>query len=221
MHDEVAPVPHADARREAWLPIVQASFAPVAPPTAAVHALLDLAQPVVVPRIAEGGRIQQQTREVSTGRWVDNASALVGEASCYLEDGVAERDALVLSFPHRDVVRCGVRHPALMLGWASSMVGRVRDMLAAELSLMRQSTESRLAAWLLHNAEPAPADAGCATRVVMRLRKRAVASQLGATPETLSRVLKQLGLRGAVRVQGYVIDLTDPGALRQLAEQGR
>ena len=55
----------------------------------------------------------------------------------------------------------------------------------------------------------------------MRQRKRAIASQLGATPETLSRVLKQLGLRGAVRVQGYVIDLTDVGALRQLAEQGR
>jgi CRP-like cAMP-binding protein len=239
-------VSREDREREAWLPAVQGSFAPVVPAPAAVRALLAVAQPVVVPRgvqflsrqntaehhwllvtglvamgLAEGGRIRQQTREVNAGHWIDNASALVGDAAHYMEDGVAERDSLVLSFPHREVVRCGLRHPQLLLGLASSMVSRVQAMLAAELSLMRQSTESRLAAWLLQNAEEAPAESGCDRRVVMRQRKRAIASQLGATPETLSRVLKQLCLRGAVRVQGYVIDLTDLSALRQLAEQGR
>lgn len=246
---------------EVWLPLVQASFRPVGLHADAVRALIRLAQPVLLPkgvqllmrgqladrhwlllsgRVAMGlaaqGRVSQQTREVTPGHWIDNASAWMGSDALYLEDAVVEQDALVWAFNQAEVVRCGVRHPQLLLAWASSLVGRVRGMLMAELSLMRQSTESRFAAWLLQNAEPPepaepaepgeaddsqPAEPAPVGRVVLRQRKRALASQLGATPETFSRVLKQLVVRGAVKVRGYTIEITDMRMLRELAEQGR
>jgi CRP-like cAMP-binding protein len=109
----------------------------------------------------------------------------------------------------------------LLSASASALVLRMQTMLGAELSLIRQSAESRFAAWLLQHAETPAADRAAPTpQVQLRQRKRAIASQLGATPETFSRVLRQLVERGAVRARGYTIDLLDLALLRELATAG-
>ncbi|NRF70959.1 Crp/Fnr family transcriptional regulator [Aquincola sp. S2] len=171
--------------------------------------------------LAERGRMQQQTRDVRPGQWIDNASAWLMDGSGYLEDALVEQDGLALSFAHADLLRCGLRHPMLLAASAGSLVQRVQAMLGAELSLIRQSAESRFAAWLLQHAE-APVTGGVARvpQVVLRQRKRAIASQLGATPETFSRVLRQLITRGAVRARGYTIELLDLTLLHELATAG-
>jgi CRP-like cAMP-binding protein len=231
-----------EGQREGWSPLLQASFLPVILSTGAVQSLLRLAQPLALERgthflsrahtaerywllmrghvamgSAERGFIRQHTREVTPGHWIDNASAMLGANARYLEDAIIERDALVWSFARAGVVRCGLRHPELLHGLAAALAARVRDMLDAELRLMQQSIESRFAAWLLHNAAPGGGDACPGTTVVLRQHKRAIASQLGATPETLSRVLRQLSNRGALTVRGYTIELSDMDMLRGLA----
>lgn len=227
-----------------WGGVVQASFEPSAPSADSVQALLALGLPMMLGKgaqllsreqpaqrhwlllsgqvamgVAESGRMRQQTREVLPGQWIDNASAWLGAEARYLEDAIVEKDAVVLSFAHADLLRCGRRHPALLGSCATALVTRLRDMLAAELSLIRQSAESRFASWLLQHAE-APTSPDAAGQVVLRQRKRAIASQLGATPETFSRVLRQLVSRGAVKVRGYTIDLLDLDLLRSLASAG-
>lgn len=170
--------------------------------------------------LAERGRMTQQTREVRPGQWIDHTSAWMGDGS-YLEDALIEHDGLALSFAHADLLRCGLRHPELLALACGAMATRVRDMLGAELSLIRQSAESRFAAWLLQHAEtPTPVGQPALPRVVLRQRKRAIASQLGATPETFSRVLRQLVNRGAVRARGYTIELLDLDQLHGLATAG-
>ena len=47
--------------------------------------------------------------------------------------------------------------------------------------------------------------------------KRTVASQIGATPETFSRLLRQLREIGAIEVRGHRIDVLDTQALVRLA----
>lgn len=171
--------------------------------------------------VADRGRMQQQTRDVRPGQWIDNASAWLPEGSAYLEDALVEQDGLALSIAHADLLRCGLRHPMLLAASASALVLRMQAMLGAELSLIRQSAESRFAAWLLRHAETPTADrAAPPPQVLLRQRKRAIASQLGATPETFSRVLRQLVERGAVRARGYTIELLDLALLRELATAG-
>lgn len=226
--------------REGWLAVLQASFHPWEPPAEAALALLPLAHAHslskgerllcrthaaqrlwlllagrVVLGVSDDARMRQQTREVGSGHWIDTASALLGPDACYLEDAVADSDALVWSFTREDFMRCGQRHPALLLGLAATLAGQVQGALHSGLSHMQQSTESRFAGWLLHNAEM-PAKV-----VVLHQRKHAIASQLGVAPETFSRVLKQLAGRGAVNVRGYTIELTDMDLLRQLAAARR
>ena len=48
-------------------------------------------------------------------------------------------------------------------------------------------------------------------------RKRDIASQLAITPETLSRLLRQLSRKGLIAVAGYTVKVLDVAALRALA----
>ena len=54
----------------------------------------------------------------------------------------------------------------------------------------------------------------------MRLveRKSDVASQLGMTPETLSRLMRTLSDQGVIEVEGYTVQVRNLAALRRLAE---
>ncbi len=71
-----------------------------------------------------------------------------------------------------------------------------------------------MAGWLLDLPAPAPAPD---RKVVLRQRKRVLASQLGATPETFSRVLRHWSEQGLVLVRGYTIHLIDEARLRELS----
>ena len=228
--------------KEGWLGVLQASFHPMAPTAEAAQALLRLAKPLAVKRgdqllsreqhadkfwlllsgrvamgLAETGQMMQQTRDIVPGQWIDNASALLGEEACYLEDALVEKDALVVSFACSDYLRCGAKHPSLTSGLAAVLAERVSASLSTELSLIRQSIAQRLANWLLSHVE-AGAQSGS---IVLRQRKRAIASQLGTTPETLSRVLRMFITAGVIRVRGYTIDLLEIDSLRALAAARR
>jgi CRP-like cAMP-binding protein len=82
------------------------------------------------------------------------------------------------------------------------------------VSRLAKDAEARCAEWLLRHAQTG--DAGVLA-VLLKLRKRSIAAQLGIAPETLSRVLRHLRERSLISGSGRTLNLVDPRALRSLA----
>jgi CRP-like cAMP-binding protein len=82
---------------------------------------------------------------------------------------------------------------------------------------MHKDAPARLASWLCQRCPPAIASLN---RTVVRLaeRKSDIASQLGMTPETMSRLMRSLSDQGVIEVEGYTVKVIDLQALRRLAE---
>jgi CRP-like cAMP-binding protein len=88
---------------------------------------------------------------------------------------------------------------------------RVRQLTENTHGLLSKDVLARCAEWLLSSMDAA------AGTVRMNQRKRSIASQLGATPETFSRTLRQLREKGTIEVDGYSIVVRDVQALRRMA----
>lgn len=161
------------------------------------------------------GRLELQSRDAGPGEWVDALSAWLGPQQAYLEDAVALQPSVVLSISHRSLQQLGQLHPALLAEWTALLARRARDLVAKEFSLSRLGMLARLSAWLLDHAAQQTTD-GC-WRVALEQPKRAIASQLGVTPETLSRVLRQLVDADLVRAGRQQIFIVDRDRLRALA----
>jgi CRP/FNR family transcriptional regulator len=125
----------------------------------------------------------------------------------------AVEDARVMEVPRRVMERALAGEPELAMGMLAGMSAKLREFALLIERLSLRDVPGRLAAVLLEQAQG---------RREFRLRqaKRQLASQLGTTPETLSRALRKLSDVGAVDVSGRVVKLLDPDALRRLAEQG-
>jgi CRP-like cAMP-binding protein len=162
------------------------------------------------------GRLAQQTRLVEPGQWLDAASAwLDGQP---LEDAVTQGPALLWSFDVEAVRECCIDHPCLAEALIRLLAARVRSLTEGTLGLMLKDAEARCATWLLEHAEVKPGSDGSKTALVaLRERKRAIASQLAVTPETFSRVLRQLRDRQVIDVAGYTVKVLDVDALRRAA----
>jgi CRP-like cAMP-binding protein len=162
------------------------------------------------------GRLAQQTRQVEPGQWLDAASAWLDGSP--LEDAVTQSPALLWAFDVEAVRECCVDHPSLAEGLIRLLAGRVRLLTEGTLGLMLKDAEARCATWLLEHAEVKPGSDGSKTALVaLRERKRAIASQLAVTPETFSRVLRQLRERQVIDVAGYTVKVLDVEALRRAA----
>lgn len=162
------------------------------------------------------GRLAQQTRLVEPGQWLDAASAWLDGHP--MEDALTLGPALLWSFDVEAVQECCVDHPSLAEGLIRLLAVRVRSLTEGTLGLMLKDAEARCATWLLEHAEPRPGGEGGKTATVaLRERKRAIASQLAVTPETFSRVLRQLRERQVIDVAGYTVRVLDVDALRRAA----
>ncbi|AKJ28024.1 Crp/Fnr family transcriptional regulator [Caldimonas brevitalea] len=165
---------------------------------------------------AEQGRPPRQTRRVEPGQWVDAASAwLQGH---YLEDAWTQSASVLWGFELTSLRACLSEHPSLAEGLITVLSGRVRELTEGRLGLMVKDAEARCATWVLQQAEPRAGAGGGVATVVLRERKRAIASQLAVTPETFSRVLRQWREKGVAEVEGYTLRVLDLPALQEIAE---
>ncbi|MCW7538750.1 Crp/Fnr family transcriptional regulator [Aquabacterium sp. A7-Y] len=164
----------------------------------------------------DAARPLQQTRLVEPGQWLDAASAWLGGA--YFEDAWTLGDALLCSFPIEPLQRCCEQHPGLAVALLGVLAQRVGALTEGTLGLMLKDAEARCATWLLQHAEPG---AAAVATVKLRERKRAIASQLAITPETFSRVFRQLREKRLIETEGYEVRLLDPEALRRIADGRR
>lgn len=138
------------------------------------------------------------------GPWVD------ARHGC---DALAQSAVLVAELPIEPLRALLARQPHLSLRFTDALAREVGRLEARLHELMHKDAGARLAAWICTQFAGRPQPS------VLRLaeRKRDIASQLGMTPETLSRLMRSLSDRGLIAVSGYTLRVLDPQGLLGLA----
>ena len=90
---------------------------------------------------------------------------------------------------------------------------RLREFTVLIENLSLKEIPQRLATYLLHQHAQKPVS----SRVKLAVTKGVLANILGASQETLSRVLGKLGQEGVIEVQGKEITILDWDRLKELA----
>lgn len=147
-------------------------------------------------------------RSLAGPQWLDLHSAWLGELRG--QNAWALRPTLVLDWPLALARPWLEQHPAALEQLLRALAAQVRELTVATHDLMHKDANGRVAAWLLQHA-------GAGDQLRLAERKREIAAQLGITPETLSRVMRQLSNKELVKVQGYRIDLLDRDGLQKMA----
>jgi CRP/FNR family transcriptional regulator len=123
-------------------------------------------------------------------------------------------DTSLLFFPRKAFVELTARNPDLALGMLACLSRRLRyfTMLVDDLSL--KEVPGRLAAHLLLLSR----SSGGTDTLDIEIPKNQLASLLGTTPETLSRVLTKMTKQGLIAYEGTRVSILDREELRSVAE---
>jgi CRP-like cAMP-binding protein len=142
--------------------------------------------------------------------WLSLASAFGdGQHVC---DAVAQTPLQLAELPIEPLRALLARRPMLALRFVDTLAREVNRLDGRVHALMHKDAAARLAAWICGQFDGRP-------QAVLRLaeRKRDIASQLGMTPETLSRLMRSLSDRGFIAVSGYTLRVLDAQALQGMA----
>lgn len=104
--------------------------------------------------------------------------------------------------------------PSLAMNMLAVLAGRLRRFAALIEDLSLKELPARLATYLVQLQDAA----GGAGTVSLEVSKGNLARILGASPETLSRVLKKMTGSGIIEVDKKNINILDSGALEDIAE---
>lgn len=154
-------------------------------------------------------------RNVHGPQWLDLSSAWLGGG--YGQDAAALGSARVLELPIAAMRELLLREPVLSARLLAGLAHTVRSLASLSHDLVHKDAERRLAVWLLRRCVPV----GEALQVTFSERKADVAAQLGITPETFSRSLKALRVKGVIEVIGYTIKVLNPPKLQALAQDSQ
>ena len=163
---------------------------------------------------AHGGSMRTE-RLVRGTAWLDASSAWL--ASAHVLDAVALTPVQVAELPRGPLQTLLEQRPTLARRLLVSLAGEVRRLTVHAHELMHKDAPTRLATWLHTRCRAGDDDAP--NQAVVRLveRKSDIASQLGMTPETLSRLMRSLSDQRVIEVDGYTVHLLDLRALRRIA----
>jgi CRP/FNR family transcriptional regulator, dissimilatory nitrate respiration regulator len=127
---------------------------------------------------------------------------------------MALEDTRILFFPVEVMEGVARREPSLLFGIMLALSRRLKETLTIIESLSLKEIPQRLAIFLFH----ALPEEGKGDTVVLRFSQRELAKIIGATPETLSRVLRKLGDDEVLSIEGRTIQVLDRKALQALAK---
>ena len=145
-----------------------------------------------------------------------------GEAVMFLEkpcpvDAIALSDSLLVMLPAEPVFALLERDPRFARSLIASLSQRMHGLVAdVEASSLRSSLQ-RVAAYLEAHAQTAE---NHGARVQLPTTKTVIASHLGITKETFSRLLRELAQMGLIRVVRREITLLERDRLAELARNG-
>lgn len=149
-------------------------------------------------------------RSVHGPAWLDLSSAWMGAG--HGQDAQAMSAAVLLEIPLSGLRPLLQRFPDMNERLLMALAQTVQKLTGTTHDLMAKDAQKRLITWLLSRAAAPNGD------VALRERKRELAAQLAITPETLSRLLRQLMSAGLIEVRGYSIKLLNSAALRALVQ---
>jgi CRP-like cAMP-binding protein len=145
--------------------------------------------------------------------WLDAASAWLAGATHAL-DARAVGPVRIADLPRAGLQALLLQRPALASGFLAVLAEQVQRLSLQTHELMHKDANSRLAAWLHRHL---PSTSGEQAMLQLNERKRDIAAQLGMSPETLSRQMRQLSRRGLIEVRGYQVRVLDSAGLQRLA----
>ncbi len=117
----------------------------------------------------------------------------------------------LLFFPRRQFVELVTSTPSLALSMLAMLSLRLRRFASQVESLSLKEVPGRLAAHLVYLAE----EQGRIDQVMLDIPKGQLASLLGTSPETLSRIFAKMSDEGLIRVKGKIIELLDYEELQE------
>ncbi len=163
--------------------------------------------------VAAGGAMRTE-RLVHGPAWLDPSSVWLDGA--HVLDAVALTPVRVAELAHAPLQALLDQRPQLARALLVSLAREVQRLTVHTHELMHKDAPARLASWLCARQE---ADGADANRGVVQLveRKSDIASQLGMTPETMSRLMRNLSDRGMIEVEGYTVRVLDLKALGRTA----
>jgi len=109
--------------------------------------------------------------------------------------------------------------PDLALRILASMSMHLRFMVETIEDLKLKQAETRVAQWLLRQLKESGLEQDAQPTLTLPLAKHLLASQLGITSETLSRVLAGFRDRGWLQIEGKAISFFDVKALQQFRDE--
>jgi CRP-like cAMP-binding protein len=163
--------------------------------------------------IAHGARGSRLTGIVEAGRSFGEPVMFLEKP--YLVDAVAHTDAVVIHVPKENVFEEIERNPRFARRVIAGLATRIETLVREIDATVRGSARERLVNYLLR-AHPA---AEGEIRVSLPATKAAIATQLGLTPEHLSRLLRELTARQLLRVEGRRIVIPDVARLAAAARR--
>ncbi len=138
-----------------------------------------------------------------------------GEAFPATAQGV--KKSRVLFFPRRDFRNLIVKNPSVAMNMLAILSQRLRHFTVQVENLSLKEVSSRLAGYLLLRSEEQEQP----ERIKLNISKGHLASFLGTTPETLSRMLRRMNDQELILMEGREIRLLDRPGLEDLAEFGK
>lgn len=139
--------------------------------------------------------------------------AAVIRDDAYLKSARTLAPAQLLMIPAQIVRDVFDRDAQFARAIVNELAERYRGIVRALKNEKLRTSAERLANWILQEE----ARQGHNGTITFNIDKRTLASQLGMTPENLSRNLSQLGKYG-IRSSGRTVTLDEPAALRRFAQ---
>ena len=163
--------------------------------------------------VAHGARGRRLTGIVEAGRSFGEPMMFLERP--YLVDAVANTDAVVIRVPKENVFDEIERNPRFARRVIAGLATRIETLVREIDATVRGSARERLVNYLLR-AHPA---AEGEIRISLPATKAAIATQLGLTPEHLSRLLRELTARQLLRVEGRRVVIADVARLAAAARR--
>jgi len=155
-------------------------------------------------------------RIVGPGESFGQVSVYAGRTFPAAAQAIAKSNLLFL--PRNAFVDLITHNPSLALSMLASLSMRLREFTVHVERLALKEVPGRLAAYLIHLVDEQASEPEL---VSLNISKVQLASLLGTTPETLSRILSQMADSGLIEVKKRDIRIMDYQGLEELAEYGK
>ena len=140
------------------------------------------------------------------------AEVPVFAGQCFPASAEALEDSRLFFFPRPAFVNLIRLHPSLALNMLAVLSRRLRQLVSLVEDLSLKEAPARLAAYLLYQSHQQGAPV-----FELDILKGQLASLLGTSPETLSRILARLVREGFIESVGPRIRILDKSGLQELA----